>query len=429
MPLPRNRPVSKIRNKSTFYLLVLSSGIITSFYVVLDDVVNLELIKDPFIFGAFEMVVGFVVSLLFVAFLHIPFRKKEVGKRRLNLGYLFDRNFQRLKFPRGKVGIYTLLAGIFASGSTILYFYLLKENGSAVIMPFSQFVLIYLLIGEAIADKEKPVIVEIQSIAMIAIGVIIASLSTGTGTLDLNSLLINIALIMGPFSLFSACYIFFQKKALTTKNDQGRLYDTINLRMWTMVIIMISQCIAAIPSLIRGGFTEVATNWKTALTPVIFSMLFVFIAIVFSTRALTMGKMSIVRALSSVSVIVTIPLTLIVGIWIPTISGIGGENLSTTLILKIAGSLLILVGVIALALSETRSILLAKVKQGEEIRIEELTKIKGVTDVSFITGTYDLLINVKIRSIGKLYSMTENSIAKLAWITDVTTHHIMKEYE
>ena len=196
-----------------------------------------------------------------------------------------------------------------------------------------------------------------------------------------------------------------------------------------MVIITIGLCIAAIPSLVKGGFTEVAINWKIALTPVVFSMLLVFIAIVFYTRALTMGKMSIVRALNSVSVITTIPLALIIGIWIPEISNIGGENLSTTLILKIAGSLLILVGVIALALSETKSILLAKVKQGVEIQFKELAKIKGVTDVSFITGTYDLLINVKIRNIGKVHSMIQKSIAKIPWIDDVTTHNIMKEYE
>ena len=191
MPVPRNRPVSKVRNKSTFYLLALTSGIITSIYVVLDDLVNLELIKDPYIFGAFEMVVGIVVSLLFVVILLIPFRKREEGKKRFKLGYLFDRNFQGIRFPKGKIGLYTLLAGLFATGTTILYFYLLRTNGSSVIMPFSQFVLIYLLIGEAISEKEKPVIVEIQSIAMISIGVIIASLSSGTGTLDLKTSLIN----------------------------------------------------------------------------------------------------------------------------------------------------------------------------------------------------------------------------------------------
>ena len=175
MPAPENRPVSRFRKKSTFYLLALASGIITSIYVVVDDYVIFEMITNPFVFGAFEMVVGFIVTFLVVLALHIPGKGRTRLGRKFNLGYKLDGNFQKLKLPTGKTAIYTLLAGIFATGATILYYYLMSKNGSSVIMPFSQFVLIYLLIGDAISDREKPVIVEIQSIAMVAFGVIIAS--------------------------------------------------------------------------------------------------------------------------------------------------------------------------------------------------------------------------------------------------------------
>ena len=428
MPAPENRPVSRFRKKSTFYLLALTSGILTSIYVVLDDYVNFEMITNPFVFGAFEMVVGFIVTFLVVLILHIPGKGRTRFGRRFNLGYKLDGNFQRLKLPTGKTAIYTLLAGIFATGSTILYYYLMSKNGSSVIMPFSQFVLIYLLIGDAISDREKPVIVEIQSIAMIAFGVIIASIS-GLGGGSFTDFLLNVFMIIGPFSLFSALYIFFQKKALTTKDKQGKLYDSINLRVWTMLIITIGQVVSAAPALSKGGFSEVSNSWKTALSPVIFSMLFVFLAIIFYTRALTMGKMSIVKALSSVSVVTAFPIIGIASIWLPNIFGFGGENLVLDIVLKLSGSALILIGVIALALSETKSILLVKAKQGFAIKIEELTKIKGIESVSFITGQYDLLINIKMRSIGKAFSLVENSIAKLSWIDDVITFQIMKEYE
>ena len=429
MPAPENRPVSRFRKKSTFYLLAILSGIITSVYVVIDDYVNYELITDPFIFGAFEMVVGFVVTFLLIIFLHIPGKGTTRLGRRFNLGYKLDANFQKLKLPRGKIAVYTLLAGLFATGSTIMYFFLMNKKGSSVIMPFSQFVLIYLLIGDAISEREKPVIVEIQSIVMIAFGVIIASISGVESNGSFADFLIDIILIMGPFSLFSAFYIFFQKKALTTKDKQGRLYDSINLRIWTMLIITIGQILASIPSLMKGGFTEVSSNWKAALFPVIVSMILAFLSIVFYSRALTMGKMSIVKALNSVSVVTTFPIIGIASIWLSEIFSFGGGNMMMDIILKLSGSILILIGVIALALSETKSILLAKAKQGFAINIEELTKMKGVENVSFITGTYDLLINIKLRSIGKAFSLVEKSIAKLSWIDDVITFQIMKEYE
>lgn len=429
MPAPENRPVSRFRKKSTFYLLALASGIITSIYVVLDDYVIFEMITNPFVFGAFEMVVGFIVTFLVVLALHIPGKGRTRLGRKFNLGYKLDGNFQKLKLPTGKTAIYTLLAGIFATGATILYYYLMSKNGSSVIMPFSQFVLIYLLIGDAISDREKPVIVEIQSIAMIAFGVIIASVSGIGSDGSFTDFLLNVFLIVGPFSLFSAFYIYFQKKALTTKDKQGKFYDSINLRIWTMLIITIGQVVAAAPALSKGGFSEVSNSWKIALTPVIISMLLVFLSIVFYTRALTMGKMSIVKALSSVSVVTTFPIIGIASIWLPNIFGFGGENLVLDIVLKLSGSFLILIGVIALALSETKSILLAKAKQGFAIKVEELTKIKGIESVSFITGQYDLLINIKMRSIGKAFSLVEKSIAKLPWIDDVITFQIMKEYE
>jgi len=249
------RPVSRIRRKSIFYSLPLISGVIVSVYVILDDYVNKLFIPDPYILGAYEMIVGIVVSLVFVAFLHIPIRKRPDGDGRDNIGNIFDRNFRRFKFPKGRVGLYTLLAGIFAAGSSILYYILLERNDASVIMPFSQFVMIYLLLGDSISEKEKPVLIELQSMAMIAIGVVIASISNNMSSS--SSFIIDIFLIIGPQSLCSALYIFFQKKALTTKDKEGKVYDTINLRIWTMSIITIGHCLAAIPSYLDGNLMYV----------------------------------------------------------------------------------------------------------------------------------------------------------------------------
>ncbi len=294
-------------------------------------------------------------------------------------------------------------------------------------MPFGQFVLIYLLIGEFITDKEKPAMAEIQSIAMIAIGVIIASLTGGSNGTDNSGILLDILLVIGPFAIFASFYIYFQKKALTTKDKNGKVFDSINLRLWTLLIMTFAQSLAVIPSLINGGFVDFVTNWEAAMLPTVFSVVITFASIVLYSRALTMGKMSIVRALRSISVVFTFPVVLIAGLWVPEILGSGfSDPLSVTL--KISGSILILIGVIALALSETKCILLAKVKQGFEIIPSELINMKGVENFSHITGIYDLLINIKMRNIGKTLSLLEKSIVKIEWIESVTTHPIIKEF-
>ena len=230
MRAPETRPVGKVRNKSIFYILPIISGILLSIIVIIDDYVNTEYIQNPYLFGTFEMVVGLIVSLIFVLILHIPYKNPKKQGEYYNLGYIFDSNFKFLRFPTGKMGLYTLIAGFFASGNNILYFILLGKNDATVIMPFGQFVLIYLLIADAISERERPVMIEIQSITMIAIGVVIASL-TGANIDDTSELWLNILLIIGPYALFTAFYIFFQKKALSVKTEQGMPYDTINLRV------------------------------------------------------------------------------------------------------------------------------------------------------------------------------------------------------
>lgn len=419
MPAPADRPISTIRKKSVFYLLAVGSGIITSVWVILDAIGNYH-IKDPYIFGSFEMVVGLIASIIVVGLFHLPMPSKQGSK--INLGYYFDPDFQYLQLPTGKTGLYTFLAGIFATGNTVFYFVLLERFDTSIIMPFSQFVLVYLLIADSISDKEKPVLIEIQAIAMIAIGVIIATISKGN--IDVNGIL----LVIGPFSLFSALYIYYQKKALTTKNKKGNKMDTLSLRLWTLLIMTAGQVLASLPSIVKNGLDELYTNWKPALAPSVASMLLVYVGVVFYTRALTMGKMSIVKALNSISVVATIPITALLGIWLPEIFSSEFEG-AFDVILKICGSLLILLGMVALALSEMKTILLAKLQNGEKIELEQLTKIKGVDEVSFITGEYDLLIRIRIRSMGRTYRIIEKNIAKLPWIAHVITLQIMKEYE
>ncbi|MHA1204280.1 MAG: EamA family transporter [Candidatus Heimdallarchaeaceae archaeon] len=420
MSIAAHREFSKIRRKSTFYLLALGSGLITSLWVVLDAIGN-SFITDPYLFGAFEMVVGLIVSIILILILSIPLPNKDKEFKK-TLGYYFDPNFQGIMFPKGKVLLYTLLAGLFATGNTILYFVLLEKYDASLIMPFSQFVLVYLLIADSISEREKPVAIEIQSITMIAVGVMVSTISGGK--LDT----IGILLIFGPFALFSALYTVFQKKALVTKNDKGRKIDTLSLRIWTLFIMTAGQVIASLPSIYKVGFNEIKENWRLSLVPVIGSMLLVYLGVIAYTRALTMGKMSIVRALNSISVISTYPLAAIFAIWFPAIFSSGGNDI-VGIILKISGSILILIGVVTLSMSETRGLIFAKIKIGEKIDLEKLSQIRGIESVAYTSGVYDLIISIRLRNIGKAYNLIRKSIAKLPWIESVVTLPVIREYK
>ena len=90
---------------------------------------------------------------------------------------------------------------------------------------------------------------------------------------------------------------------------------------------------------------------------------------------------------------------------------------------------MILIGMISLALSETKGIILAKLEQGIPIELEKLAKIKGIESVAFVSGIYDLIIYIKIRNIGKAYSLIQKSIVKLPWISKIKTLQLMKEFE
>ncbi len=59
------------------------------------------------------MVVGTIISIVLMFILSIPARRRNklVTGRRFLLGYYLDPNFNGFKLPKGRVGLYTLLAG------------------------------------------------------------------------------------------------------------------------------------------------------------------------------------------------------------------------------------------------------------------------------------------------------------------------------
>lgn len=421
MPFYSGKSMGKFRRKFTFYFLGLASGILTSIWVILDMIANRRYITNVYLFGAFEMFVGLIVSILLVLVFLIPIPNRK--KPKMLIGHLFDPAFKKIQLPKGKQALYTLLAGLFASGNTVLYFILIGKYDASVIMPFSQFVLIYLLAGDTINEREKPVLIEIQSIITITIGVIIASITQDAATFDIQGFL----LVIGPFSIFAAFYTYFQKKALATKDQEGNKMDTVNLRLWTLLIMVIIQIAFSLPFISFEDWQELQLNWVFSLPYIISSMLLVYIGVIFYTRALDMGKMSVVKSLNSINVIMTIPLAALAAFWWSDVFQNEFTTISGT-ILKMVGAILVLTGVIALAMSEVRAVFLAKLQQGEPIELEKLTKMVGIDKVNFVTGRYDLLISIKTRSIGKTYNLIEKNISKLPWIADVTTLQVMKEY-
>jgi hypothetical protein len=158
-------------------------------------------------------------------------------------------------------------------------------------------------------------------------------------------------------------------------------------------------------------------------------MLLVFIARILYVRALSMGKMSIVNSLSSVSVIAGIPITIIFSFIWPTYFPLpGGEFAWVVWLLRGIGVILVVSGIIGLSMSEVKIMILAKIKSGVVCDYKQIKAISGVESVSAITGKYDLMIIIRSRTIGRGYQPIVEKLAKMPCLDELHSNTIMKEW-
>jgi len=410
-----------ISKKFEFYFLALFSGVFTSFYVLMDAYGLKALVPDPYVYSFLCEWIGLITCLLYLFVLSIPATIK--GKKR-PIGYYLDPYFQGLKIPRGKSLQYILGAGLVASVSTITYFIAVSFSDPSMMLPLMNFSTIYLLIIDFIREKDVPSAIEIESVLSVTLGAFLVTLSKGK--IDPYTIIITLVIMNGC----STAYTAFMKK-LQEISENGKKNDSLNLRFWSLFFLTLSLSIMLIPFLDKARIEMIQ---KLFFSPMIFifftvNMGFAFLSYVMYIRALGKGKMSIVNAVVSINIVLGIPFTFLGVKLAPNVF----ESISYDAFLwtiKIVGTIFVIVGILALSLSEVKAYILLRTSSKHAANIlEKIYKIRGVESVAAVAGDYDYIVKLRIRTLGKTYNIIVWEIEKIEGIIQIMSLPIIKEWE
>ncbi|MHA1910496.1 MAG: Lrp/AsnC ligand binding domain-containing protein [Candidatus Kariarchaeaceae archaeon] len=420
---------SSLSKRLLFYGLALSSSILYAIFVVLDGYISREILPDGYVFATISWWLGLAIFTILVLILALPLRTltttsefREKVKSRAPLGTYLDPNFRGLHIPPWEVLKFVLLGGVFMGISTIIYFQMIDKFDASTFVPLMSFVIVYLLIGDFLTEKDGPTLVEIQAIIMITLGVFISSASKSE--FDLQSLVITLVFLNGTSAGITICH----KKATQWKDPvTRRSLDSLAIRYYSMSVATIITTLMFLVIITEERVEMLKNQFIASIIPVGLSMLLATISYILFIRALEMGKMSIVNSLTSFSVIASIPIAFI-AYWIfpkefPL--DMGG---SLGIVLKSIAAILVLTGMISLALSDVKILVLVKVSEDGLKEIEKIAAMKGVARVSALAGKYDMLITIRTRSIGKGYRNTIRKISAVPKVSSLTTMAILKEW-
>jgi drug/metabolite transporter (DMT)-like permease len=411
MSSTRQRPVGRRSAITIFYVLALGSGVMSSFSVTFDIIAINTIIPNVLAYGFMSQWVSFVVTFCLVALLSIPRR----GEKKKSIGYSLDPDFGRISILPKEPMFYIILAGFFAGISTFSYYTLTGQTDASSVLPYGQLVILYLLLGDLLAEKDTPTIVEVHSVISILFGVLLIGVTPGG--FDILTLL----LVLGPLNISKAILTYYQRKVKRYELAPGLRVDALNMRIWTLLFLNLTMSGFTIPFLGPSDWQIMSEAFWPSLVLMVSSSVTSFLTLVMYTRALGRGSMSIVNSLSSISVVLGIPLTLVGNFLLP---GAFGELTSDIFIwiVKGFGIILVIIGVIALQATDVRALILIKVKPQTGDILPVLFDIRGVENASAIAGDYDYLICIKSRSLGKARS---NILNKLNSIPEIKNHETM----
>jgi len=420
------RPVSRHSAVTIFYFLALGAGVMRTFSVGF-DIVALNTVIDPkidtsyaFAYGFMAQWVSFVATSLLVLVLSA---KKRIDEKPRALGYLVDPDFGRIGFLPKKAMMYTFIGGVFAGISTYSYYWLIGTTTDAsAVLPFGQLAVIYLLMGDLMAEKDTPTIIEVQCIMSIMFGVLLVGVSP-QGEFNPYTLLV----VLVPMNMSSAVLTYYQRKTKRYEIRPGLQVDTINMRLWSLLFLNTVFTILAIPSMSASFWQIMNVTFVPLLWITVGGSLTAFFSIVMYSRALGRGSMAIVNSLSSISVVLGIPLMLIGNLIVPGSFGAISAGVSQW-ILKIFGVSLVMIGVIALQASDVRAIIIIRVKPQTGDLLPLLFDIKGVESVSGIAGDIDYLLSIKARSLAKTRSQILSRVQNVPGIESIHTLIVLKDY-
>ena len=412
------RPVSQRSSTTIFYTLAIGSGVLRAITVVFDIVAINTIDIDPLVYGILAQWVSLLVTVLLVAIVSI---RRTVDGRKQALGYNLDPDFDRLRILPKKPMIYLVISGIFAGISTLSYYILTGASDASTVLPYGQLVIIYLLMGDLLAEKDTPTIIEIQSVVSILFGVLL--IGATPGGFDIPSLL----LVLGPMNISSAFVTYYQRKTKRYEIRPGLRVDSLNMRVWTLLVLNSVMSLIILPIMPADSWQVMIDNFIPLLWLMVCSSLTIFIALVMYARALGRGSMSVVNSLSAISVVLGVPITLIGNALLPGAFGII-ETDPFMWTLTILGIVLVVIGIIALQAADVHSLVLVKVKPLVGDLLPELFDIRGVEKVAALAGTHDYILTIKSRNLAKTRTKILNRIQKIPGIDDIETLVVIKEF-
>ena len=410
----------KIRRKYLFYILAFSSAIIASFMAAIDATIINIYIPDPLAFGISCFVVGTFISLLIVLIFSIPVKNKSLGAR------IIDPSFKRLRLLKKEEIKYHAIAGLGNSALTIGYFYLLSILGDpSAVLPFSQIVILYLVSIESITEKNIPTLSEVQSSVIVTFGAMLGSISL-TGTITFESMAIVFLIISPAWVLLSV----YQRKLKLMKID-NRPNDALNIRFWNVVFACIfTAIIVAIYDVLMNSshFFAGLTASIEHFDWVALTMAVTFFSFVFYIRALGIGKASVTQAVRASTVLFVIPFSIILS-YLNIIPPFTTDPIM--ILLKIIGTILVILGIVSFALTLVKAYIFIKVKPGYSIdeTLEKLWDIRGVTRATAVAGPYDFIVKIRTRTLMKGYEQIIRKIEGIEAIKEYKWQSVLKEWE
>jgi uncharacterized membrane protein len=401
-----------------FYILALGSGVFRTFSVGFDFISLSIMTIDPIVFGFMSQWVSFLAVLTLLLFLSIP---KKLNEKPRALGYRLDPDFGRIGFIPRKPMLYVLGVGFFAGIATTTYYFMIGFTDASSVLPYGQLVIVYLLIGDLFAEKDTPTIIEVQSITSVLVGVLLVGVKPGGFDL------LTLALVLIPMNISSGFVTFFQRKAKRYEIRPGLKVDSLNIRLWSLLVLNIVYSIFAYFLTASEKWTQLLTSFLPLFWFMVGSSVATFLSLVFYVRALGRGSMSVVNSLSAISVVLGIPLTLIGNFFLPgAFGGLSGDVFLW--MIRIFGVILVMIGVVALQAADIRSIVTVRLKKQTGDILPKLFDIKGVESAAAIAGPYDYILSIKSRSLGKTRSNILNKIHMIPEVSDVKTMIVLRDF-
>ena len=361
------------------------------------------------------------IHLIFSLVLSIPYKGKSLGSQTI------DPTFHRVRFLKKNEIVYQLIAGFGNALLTIGYFMLLSfmKGDVSVVLPFTQMVILYLVIIESLSEKDTPTLVEIQSAIIVTFGAMLGSISL-SGNLNLVSLAIVFLVINPGWVLMS---VYQRKLKLMKINDKPN--DAINIRLWNVLFACLFTAIFILGYDLYSGTSYLLDSVSAIIDHGFWVVLIAigsFFSFIFYIRALGIGKASVTQSVKATVIIFTIPVSIVLG-YLGIIPGISTDPVM--LLIKIMGITLMLLGILSYALTLTKSYVFITMLPGYDIEktMQQLWNIKGVNRVTAVAGQYDFIIKIRTRTLIKGYERILRKVEIIPGINKFKWQSVLKEWE